>query len=263
MRLLTDRLRWVFLAAAGLLLLAWLLETPPGLLGKADAIAYAVCHRIASHSFSIEDRQFPLCARCTGMYLGALLGLAYSFRTKIRAGFPPRRLLAVLVLFVLAFGIDGVNSYAGIIIQNPLLYTSTNTLRLLTGTFFGAVVGVYLAAAFNQAVWTEFDSRPALGSFRQLALLVGLGLGIDLGVLSGNPLLLIPLALLAAGGVLALLTLAYSMVWTLILKRENMGRSWRGMWLPLAAGFSTALVQIILVDGLRMALTGTWSGFSL
>ena len=31
----------------GILLVVWLILTPPGLLGKADAIGYAVCHRIA------------------------------------------------------------------------------------------------------------------------------------------------------------------------------------------------------------------------
>ncbi len=57
------------------LLVAWLLNTPNGLLGKADALGYAVCHRIDARSFHIHDRQTPLCSRCTGMYLGAMLGL--------------------------------------------------------------------------------------------------------------------------------------------------------------------------------------------
>jgi hypothetical protein len=46
-------------------LLAGLWATPPGLLGKADAIGYAVCHRIDLRSFHLGDRQLPLCARCT------------------------------------------------------------------------------------------------------------------------------------------------------------------------------------------------------
>ena len=53
----------------------WGYFTPAGLLGKMDAIAYAVCHRIVQRSFSLGDRPLPLCARCTGMHLGAFFGL--------------------------------------------------------------------------------------------------------------------------------------------------------------------------------------------
>ena len=75
------------LLAVGLLLVGWLFNTPGGLLGKADAVGYAVCHRIDLRSFYIGDRQLPLCARCTGMYLGAMLGLVYQvFFGRRRAG---------------------------------------------------------------------------------------------------------------------------------------------------------------------------------
>ena len=64
---------------AAVVLAAWLVNTPPGILGKADAVGYAVCHRIDERSFHIGDRQVALCARCTGMYLGAVLGLVFQF----------------------------------------------------------------------------------------------------------------------------------------------------------------------------------------
>ncbi|HEC34484.1 MAG TPA: DUF2085 domain-containing protein, partial [Chloroflexi bacterium] len=49
--------------------------TPQELLTKVDLVGYAVCHRIPSHSFFVGGRQLPLCARCTGTFLGALTGL--------------------------------------------------------------------------------------------------------------------------------------------------------------------------------------------
>jgi uncharacterized membrane protein len=263
MRFQAGQIRWLLPAAAGLLLVAWLAETPAGLLGKADAIGYAVCHRIASHSFFLDERQFPLCARCTGMYLGALLGLVYSFRRGRLAGFPPLRLGVVLGIFALGFGVDGVNSYINLLRDTPFLYASMNWLRLLTGTMFGMGVGVYLAVAFQQATWKEYENRPALGTFRQLGLLVGLGGAADAAILSGNPLLLYPLAVLAAAGVLLVLALAYSMLWMVIFRQGNTFQTWRGMWFTLTSGFSTALAQVILIDVVRMALTGTWAGFSL
>src|SRR5512135_3248394 len=70
--------RWGLAMAAVLLFGGWLLNTPPGLLGKADAVGYSVCHRIDARSFHIGNRQLPLCVRCTGMYLGAMLGLVYQ-----------------------------------------------------------------------------------------------------------------------------------------------------------------------------------------
>ena len=57
-------LQILLILATGLILFGWLAYTPPGLLGKADAIGYSVCHRIAVRSFMLGDRQVPLCARC-------------------------------------------------------------------------------------------------------------------------------------------------------------------------------------------------------
>ena len=67
-------------AALGIVLVGWLLNTPAGILGKADAIGYAVCHRIGERSFHIGGRSLSLCARCTGMYLGAMVGMVYQIR---------------------------------------------------------------------------------------------------------------------------------------------------------------------------------------
>ncbi len=263
MRLRLNRFAPLLPALAGLLLFAWLAETPPGLLGKMDAIGYAVCHRIASHSFFIAGRQLPLCARCLGMYLGTLIGLAFSFSRRRQAGFPPLRLQFVLGVFLLAFTVDGVNSYAGFFRTAPLLYPPQNWLRLVTGTLFGMGIGVMLAAAFQQAVWKEYAGQPALADFKQLSLLLAVGALIDLAVLSNNPLLLYPLAVLAALTVLVLLTLAYSMLWALVSRRLNTFGSWRELWLVLSAGFTTALAQVIVIDLVRLALTGTWAGFTL
>ena len=48
--------RWL-VPIAGVLILAYFLYfTPPGLLGKADALGYAVCHRIDERSFHIDGR---------------------------------------------------------------------------------------------------------------------------------------------------------------------------------------------------------------
>jgi len=83
-----------------LIFVGWTYYSPPGLLGKADAIGYAVCHRIDARTFHLGDRQLPLCARCSGMFLGALIGLVYQTATRPRrAGMPHWSVM--IVLFIL------------------------------------------------------------------------------------------------------------------------------------------------------------------
>src|SRR5215510_16003713 len=94
--------------AAALTLTLWLINTPPGLLGKANAIAFAICHRLVSHSIMLGEQAMPLCARCTGIYLGALVGLlTMSGLGRNKAGGLPRRpLLVVLIGFIGIMGVD-------------------------------------------------------------------------------------------------------------------------------------------------------------
>jgi hypothetical protein len=54
--------RWLVPLAALIVFGVWFYIAPPGLLGKADSIGYAICHRIDERSFQIFGRQLPLCA---------------------------------------------------------------------------------------------------------------------------------------------------------------------------------------------------------
>jgi len=253
----------VFLAV-GLLLFGWLLNTPSGLLGKADAVGYAVCHRIEVRSFHLGDRPVPLCARCTGMYLGAVLGLVYQAVLRPRrTGAPPWKVIIPLGLMAAAFILDGVNSYLHFFPQLPTLYEPSNAGRLLTGTGMGLVMAAALYPAFNSTVWEKMDARPALDSIPALGGLLVLALVLVGLVWLENPLILYPLALISAGGVLLLLSMIYAILWLMVVRAENRIQHKRELLLPLVAGLGVAVLQIAALDFVRFWLTGTWEGFVL
>ena len=259
-----DLRKYLIVLPVGLLILGWLLSTPAGLLGKADAIGYAVCHRIDLRSFHLGNRQMPLCARCTGMYLGAMLGFIYqTVLGKRRTGMPPWRVILVLGILAAAFGVDGLNSYLYLFLPAPLLYLPNNTLRLLTGTGMGIAMILVLYPVFNQTVWKELDPRKPVSDLRSLMALLGLAVLLDFIVLQENPVILYPLALVSAAGVLVLLTMVYTMGWLMVLKKENRFEYVYELILPLIAGFGIGLLQIGFLDLLRYLLTGTWEGFHI
>lgn len=261
--------RWFVPLAAIAVLVAWLSIAPPGLLGKADAVGYAICHRIDARSFHIGERQMPLCARCTGEFNAAAIALLYqAILAPRRSQFPRKSLLGLFLIFFLAFAIDGSNSYLYLLKQNglgsqiaiPNLYLPNNTLRLFTGSGMGLAMASVLYPVFNQTVWHTADDRPSL-EWKSLGGLLALILGVDLLILTEHPVVLYPVALLSTLGVLALLTLVFSMVWIMLMGQENTFSRLRQIWLPALAGLTLAFLLILSIDLLRLALTHTWGGF--
>ncbi len=264
--------KYLVIAAALLVFIGWFINTPPGLLGKADAIAYAVCHRIGERSFHIGSIQLPLCARCSGMYLGAVTGLVFqSIVGWKRLKIPQWSILALLVVFVGAFGIDGSNSYLyllkqispGILPNIPNLYVPNNTLRLLTGSGMGLGIALMLFPAFNQTFWKTGVEKRAISSWKWFGLLLGIQIGFDLLVLTESPIVLYPLAVISTLGVWILLSMVYSMVWVMIMGQDNKFTKLGQLWLPLLAGLTVAMIQTAGIDALRFWLTGTWGAFPL
>jgi uncharacterized membrane protein len=253
--------RIVLVLIATALFLGWLNFTPAGLLGKADAVGYAVCHRISARSYHIGDRETPMCARCSGMYLGALAALLYQARLGKKYKLPPLKILVILAIFLIAFGIDGINSYLHLFPNAPSLYQPNNILRLLTGTGLGIGMGIMLLPVFNQTIWTDSENVPLVSSWRQFIEILAIVLVIDVAVYSEIPLLLYPLALMSSATVLALLSMIYTLVWVMLGKRENNYTSLKELYPTLLGGFITALAQIALMDYARFLITGTWNGF--
>ena len=262
--------RWLVPIAAVIAFAIWFGITPPGLLGKADAVGYAICHRIGERSFHIGARQLPLCARCTGEFFSAAISLLFfALVSPRKSGMPNWKIGAPLVLFFLAFGIDGSNSYlyllkttTGAFGNIPNLYIPNNTLRLFTGSGMGIALASILYPAFNQSTWKDVDRERAL-DWKKLGILVSIIVLVDLLILTENPIVLFPVAILSVLGVLTLLIMVFSMVWLLVMRQENVFTSLKELWMPFLAGTTLAFLMITAIDLLRFKLTGTWGGFPL
>lgn len=79
------------------------------------------CHNLCERSFKFRGYYFPICARCTGIYLGILLSI-----TKVI--FKYHFIFSILLLLPLI--IDGL-------FQNFTKYKSNNIKRVFTGLLFG------------------------------------------------------------------------------------------------------------------------------
>jgi uncharacterized membrane protein len=270
---LRQRLTTILIPLAAIAMVAaWLYIAPPGILGKLDALGYAVCHRIDERSFHIDGRALPVCARCSGMYIGAVLGLLFqALIAPKRGGMPGWKVIIPLGVLFAAFAIDGSNSYLYLLksLSNgpfagiPNLYTPNNTLRLFTGLGTGLGIAAALYPSFNQTVFKDWDARPALDGTKSLGLLLVLAIVTGLLMLPEWPVILYPMAFISAGGILLVLSMVYSMIWLMLMREENVFERLRDVGFPMLAGLTVALIQITAIDLFRLWLTGTWGGFPL
>lgn len=228
---------------------------PVSVLVKADAVAYAVCHRLPDHSFHLAGRQLPLCARCTGTFLGAFWGFLGLMAKGRASRFPPVKVLILLVGFIVLMGIDGLNSYLSFFPSAPHLYESHNSLRLSTGTLYGLSLSILVFPVFNFTLWKEPKPKEALSGFGELSILLAGTLFIVLIVGAEIDALLYPLALASALGVLVIFTLVNTILILVVSGREGQAMTWRDALLPLALGLGATLLEIGAVGFARAQLT--------
>jgi uncharacterized membrane protein len=99
---------------------------------------YTRCHQLDSRSFHVGIRKYPVCARCTGIFLAVPVALAAC------AIWGPLPLL-VSIAIALPMVIDGM-------VQAVSSYESTNAKRFMTGSLFGIAFGS-ITASIARAVF--------------------------------------------------------------------------------------------------------------
>ena len=235
----------------------FLTATPGGLLEKAKLIGFALCHQMPERSFFFHEHQAPLCARCTGIYLGMALGLVFLvIRRRTRASrLPPAPIVATLIVFIIAMGIDGVNSTISIIPGAPQLYHTTNLHRIITGTLCGLAISMLFLPIFSPAVWREPGGERTLQNWRELLVLLLVAAPVIALVASTPDWLLYPITIISVAGPLLLLSFMAAVVWMSTRPRESATGGLRQLIVPMIFGLACSLILITLMDILRVIAT--------
>lgn len=119
-----------------------------------------VCHQMSDRTIHFGETPLPFCARDTGIYLGIFIALIYCIiRGKLKADkLPSTKISILLVMLTVPMMIDAVSSYASI-------RQTDNTIRLMTGFFFGMPLVLFLIPAANYKVYEENKVKVIDGKF--------------------------------------------------------------------------------------------------
>jgi uncharacterized membrane protein len=245
------------------LLATWLWVTPVGWWEKIRLLGYAVCHQIEERSFFYHNLQSPLCARCTGMYLGGMLAIGYQVWQGRKGRFPPAWVMIMLGGLFIWFGIDGLNSFLHFFPGFAQGYQPSNLFRLITGTGVGLGIGAILTPLFNQTAWADWINRSFFEKWYSFPILLLLAALMVAGVYSQHPVILLPAMVISGLSVVFLLSSLHSVLALMLTRRSNLQLTWRQMMLPLLIGLNVAFVQILVTSLLRFLLTGTWAALHL
>jgi uncharacterized membrane protein len=109
------------------------------------AIGSAVCHQLPERSFHLWGAQLPVCARCTGIYVGAAVVVSAFRRTTVRLKPDATRVARMLLL------IAALPTIITLAYEWTTGITPSNIVRACAGLPLGAAVAaIVLAAADNQ-----------------------------------------------------------------------------------------------------------------
>lgn len=104
---------------------------------KFPRVKFVICHRRLDRTLKFRGRYFPVCARCTGIYIGMLFIFLLQYFIKLDYGL---NLFFISLILMLPTAIDGVT-------QLLKWRESRNSIRLVTGLLCGAGSGLILILA--------------------------------------------------------------------------------------------------------------------
>jgi uncharacterized membrane protein len=239
----------------GILALAAAFVLPDVTLFAARKVGYAVCHQWPEHSFAAGGQVFPLCARCTGTYFGALAAMVFIWAAgRGKAGdWPPKAVLVSLAAGFALMAVDGVNSFIDVSTAGQThLYVPSNALRFVTGGFNGLMLVSIGYPLLNYVLWKDWEPKPILRNSGELLALIAAVL-VGLGAAQGDALLP-AVALLNLAGILLLFTGINTALWLVLTRRERRAATFRDALPHLGVGLCMALGELLLFGIARSAL---------
>ena len=91
---------------------------------KNNSLKFAICHQMPERSFKYKGKQFPLCARCTGIFIGYFTFPIFQLQI-----IEPS--LILIIILSIPMIVDSIS-------QSMNFRESNNVLRVITGFLFGA-----------------------------------------------------------------------------------------------------------------------------
>jgi len=139
-------------SVAALFSTAWLLSifTAPLLPTAISACVYAVgslvCHQLPDRSFHLGAYQLPVCARCVGIYCGAVVG---AVAMMVPTGFSARRMKETLISrrarwMLMAAALPTLTT---VVLETAGVWPATNGVRAAAGFPLGLVAALMVMSA--------------------------------------------------------------------------------------------------------------------
>ncbi len=214
------------------------------------------CHQVATHCLQFEGRPLPLCARCTGMFLGtvlALLGL-WAMGQGRRSRLPSWHMGLILATLAGLWVIDGVNSFLFAIGGSFILYRPSNMIRLISGVGMGLTLGVVLYPVYHLAFWHEVDERRVLDEVWRFFLLAVAGALVVMGILHWRSAPYVLWFWLITAAVFFVFSLVNACLVSLLWHRRGVVGRWWHVVPYLVVGLMLALLEMAAMALLRRLL---------
>lgn len=237
----------------------WLWFVPKGYFGITSAVGYTFCHQDPARSPHAFGHTLALCYRCMGLFSGIFIGALWQLGERRHAKFNsvPILIFAFLALFFYAF--DGLNaSFMPKLFSLEPLYQDRPWIRMLSGLLLGNAVALLVIPLFNRVFYQNFiPVSPVQGILRKAGIAVSdmLVLAVFLYEADMAMILINTAGIFTAIGII---TVLYSILLLVILKRNNRFYKIREGWRVFLLGGLAAMVQIGGVTWLRYVVTGAW-----
>lgn len=201
----------------------------------------ALCHQLKERSYTIDDLQMPLCARCIGIHFGFLTSASMLLAAgrDFRARLPSNRGLVTLSIVMAFFFIDAGLSYSGI-------SDSTNLRRTLGGLALGTTVPLFVlpiaVAASQSAAFSQLRMPDArLGMLFLLAFLISAALTLSS---ERSKAVFYVVSVLGISGMVVFLVAMWSAIVSLSFDDRRVSRRTR---ISLASACSLAMMVVLIL----------------